>query len=107
VLRRPSNPDATHFTLGAPPQACNSVGDITVEDDVVLADETRDADAEPGVERATREHGRIEDRHGPQRRAELIGPAPSNLSLLQNSSNAANFPCVRGAERPALRPARA
>ncbi|HKM81280.1 MAG TPA: hypothetical protein VJY15_10020 [Candidatus Acidoferrum sp.] len=29
------------------------------------------------------------------------------LSLLQNSSNAANFPCVRGAERPALRPARA
>ena len=28
-------------------------------------------------------------------------------SLLQNSSNAANFPCVRGAERPALRPARA
>ena len=31
------------------------------------------------VERATREHGRIEDRRGPQRRAELIGPAPSNL----------------------------
>ena len=29
------------------------------------------------------------------------------LSLLQNSSNAANFPCVRGAEGPALRPARA
>jgi hypothetical protein len=29
------------------------------------------------------------------------------MSLLQNSSNAANFPCVRGAERPALRPARA
>ncbi len=28
-------------------------------------------------------------------------------SLLQNSLNAANFPCVRGAERPALRPARA
>ena len=28
-------------------------------------------------------------------------------SLLQNSSNAANFPCVRGAERPALRSARA
>ena len=28
-------------------------------------------------------------------------------SLLQNSSNAANFPCVRGAERPALRPAQA
>src|SRR5271166_6815561 len=28
-------------------------------------------------------------------------------SLLQNSSNAANFDCVRGAERPALRPARA
>ena len=33
------------------------------------------------VERATREHGRIEDRRGPQRRAELIGPAPSNLRL--------------------------
>ena len=31
------------------------------------------------VERATREHGRAEDRRGPQRRAELIGPAPSNL----------------------------
>jgi len=31
------------------------------------------------VERATREHGRIEDRRGPQRRAELIGPAPSKL----------------------------
>jgi hypothetical protein len=31
------------------------------------------------VERATREHGRIEDRHGPQRRAELTGPAPSNI----------------------------
>jgi hypothetical protein len=29
------------------------------------------------------------------------------LSLLQNSSNAANFDCVRGAERPTLRPARA
>ncbi len=29
------------------------------------------------------------------------------LSLLHNSSNAANFPCVRGAEGPALRPARA
>ena len=28
-------------------------------------------------------------------------------SLLQNSSNAANFDCVRGAERPTLRPARA
>src|SRR5271165_7641297 len=28
-------------------------------------------------------------------------------SLLQNSSNAANFPCVRGAERPVLRPAQA
>jgi len=26
------------------------------------------------VERATREHGRAEDRRGPQRRAELIGP---------------------------------
>ena len=26
---------------------------------------------------------------------------------LQNSSNATNFPCVRGADRPALRPARA
>ena len=35
----------------------------------------------------------------------LVGS--SNLSLLQNSSNAANFDCVRGAERPALRPARA
>ena len=32
---------------------------------------------------------------------------PIQSSLLQNSSNAANFPCVRGAERPALRPARA
>ncbi len=29
------------------------------------------------------------------------------MSLLQNSSNAANFPCVCGAERPALRLARA
>jgi type I restriction enzyme, S subunit len=32
---------------------------------------------------------------------------PCYESLLQYSSNAANFDCVRGAERPALRPARA
>ena len=36
------------------------------------------------VERATREHGRIEDRHGPQRRAELIGPTPSNIVFPTN-----------------------
>ena len=30
-----------------------------------------------------------------------------NGNLFQNSLNAANFPCVRGAERPALRLARA
>src|SRR5271169_2081369 len=35
----------------------------------------------------------------------ILQLAPS--SLLQNSTNAANFDCVRGAERPALRPARA
>ena len=40
-------------------------------------------------EHATREHGRAEDRRGPQRRAELIGQAPSHLVLrLTNASSA-------------------
>jgi hypothetical protein len=40
--------------------------------------------------------------------AERIARAADILeSLLQNSSNAANFDCVRGAERPTLRPVRA
>jgi hypothetical protein len=34
--------------MGAPPQAYDSMEDIPLEDDVVLADETRDADAERG-----------------------------------------------------------
>ena len=47
VLRRPSDPEATQFP-SAPPRAYNSVEDITVKDDVVLADETPDGAAEPG-----------------------------------------------------------
>ena len=45
------------------------------------------------VERATREHRRAEDRRSPQRRAELIGPAPSNLvSRLLNDSSTSAIP---------------
>ena len=46
------------------------------------------------VERATREHGRIEDRHGPQRRAELI-PAP--ILFLRLMISKAKLPAIRTA----------
>jgi len=40
-------------------------------------------------------------------KVQTLEAAYNQKNLLQNSLNAANFPCVRGAERPALRPARA
>jgi len=40
-------------------------------------------------------------------KVQTLEAAYNQKNLLQNSLNAANFPCVRGAERPALKPARA
>ena len=49
----------------------------------------------------------LKDRNGVPIAREIIKAFTGTIGLLQNSSNAANFPCVRGAEGPALRPARA